>query len=122
MFQNNVTDNMTYSIRMRLLWCMLILGATCSDADEIPLDRAVQSSTHAGYIASNAIDNDIATASHTLLETSAWLRVYLKSSSPVEKVVVEKGYVYTTGCVWTVSVYDGEAETVCETYTDKQPG
>ena len=108
---------------MKLLWCMLILGASCSDADEIPLDRAVQSSTHAAdYIASKAIDNDIATTSHTLQETSAWLRVYFKSSSTVEKVVIEKGYVHTTGCVWTVSVYDGETETVCGTYTDKLKG
>ena len=106
---------------MMLLWCMmLILGATCFDADEIPLDRAEQSSTHGGYIASRALDNDITTQSHTLQETYAWLRVYFKSSSPVEKVVIEKGFVLTTGCVWTVSVYDGETETVCGTYTDKQ--
>ena len=107
---------------MTLLWCMLILGATCSNVKEIPLDRAEQSSEYAGYIASYAIDNDIATTSHTVQENPAWLRVYFKSSSTVEKVVVEEGYVHTTGCVWTVSVYDGETETVCGTYTDKQPG
>ena len=108
---------------MMLLWSMmLILGATCSGTKVIPLDRAEQSSTHAGNSASNAIDNDFSTTSHTLQETSAWLRVYFKSSSTVEKVVVEEGYVHTTGCVWTVSVYDGETETVCGTYTDKQPG
>ena len=105
---------------MRLFWCVLILGAASFDAAEIPLDRGEQSSTHELYVASNAIDNNPITQSYTLTEDPAWLRVYFKSSSTVEKVVVEKGLVHRTTCVWTVSVYDGETETVCGTYTDKQ--
>ena len=107
---------------MRLLWCVLILGASSFDADEIPLERAEQSSTLGGYIASNAIDNDLFTTSYTNTVYPAWLRVYFESSSTVDKVVVEKGLVHSAACVWTVSVYDGETETVCGTYTDKLKG
>ena len=108
-------------IRMMFFWCMLILGAKCSDT-EIPLDRAEQSSTYLNYIASNAIDNDLFTTSYTNTVYPAWLRVYFESSSTVDKVVVEKGLVHSAACVWTVSVYDGETETVCGTYTDKLKG
>ena len=102
---------------------MLLLGASCSDADhEIPLDRAEQSSTHEDFIASRALDDDLTLMSHTQQENYAWLRVYFKSSSTVEKVLVKKSWVYIPGCVWTVSVYDREAESVCGTYTDKPKG
>ena len=101
---------------MLLFWWMLILVAKCSD--EITLDRAEQSST-LNHIAANAIDNNLHTHSHTQAEATPWLRVYFKSKSTVEKVVVEKGYSYGPTCLWTVSVYDGETETVCGTYTDK---
>ena len=100
------------------LWCMLILGATSSDT-EIPLDRAEQSSTYLNYIASNAIDNDDQTFSLTNPGYPIWLRLYFQSSSTVEKVVIEKGHSDRAACVITVSVYAGDTETVCGTYTGK---
>ena len=103
-----------------LLWYMLVLITRCSGSDEIPLERAEQSSTYgSSYIAANAIDGNLTTRSMTTGEDPAWLRVYFSSSSTVERVVVEKGYSYDTACVWTVSVYDGEVQTVCGTYTGK---
>ena len=101
---------------MILLWLVLI--ARCSGSDEIPLDRAEQSSTYnsPSNIAAKAIDGDIKTYSGTSEEDRAWWRVYFTSSSTVERVVVEKGVNGAT-CVYTVSVYDGETETVCGTYT-----
>ena len=97
---------------------MLVLSARCSGADEIPIDRAEQSSTYFAA-AANAIDGDLTTRSKTYQEDPAWLRVYFLSSSDVEKVVIEKGYSKDSSCVFTVSVYDGEVETVCGTYTGK---
>ena len=105
-----------YFIRM-LLWYMLVLITRCFVADEIPLDRAEQSSTYGTYTAAKAIDGDLATNSITTSEDPAWLRVYFTSSSTVERVVVEKGFSYDAVCVFTVSVYDGEVQTVCGTYT-----
>ena len=104
-----------------MLWWMLVLSARCSGADEIPLelDRAEQSSTQSSYIADNAIDGDTETYSFTNLVDSAWLRVYFKNPSNVEKVVLEKGYSKNSSCVYTVSVYDGDVGTVCGTYTGK---
>ena len=102
-----------------MLWYMLVLITRCSGADEIPLDRAEQSSTYSDLIAAKAIDGDLGTRSITTLEDPAWLRVYFSSSSTVERVVVEKGYSNEAACVFTVSVYDGETETVCGTYTGK---
>ena len=99
-----------------LLWYMLVLITRCFGADEIPLDRAEQSSTN-GNIAARAIDGDLGTSSYTNSEDPAWLRLYFSSSSTVEKVVVEKGYNRDAACVFTVSVYDGEVQTVCGTYT-----
>ena len=96
---------------------MLVLSARCSGADEIPIDRAEQSSTY--FAAANAIDGDLTTRSKTNQEDPAWLRVYFLSSSDVEKVVIEKGYSKDSSCVYTVSVYKGEVETVCGTYTGK---
>ena len=100
---------------------MLVLITRCSGADEIPLDRAEQSSIFSStYNAANkAIDGDLGTRSRTTQEDPAWLRVYFSSSSTVERVVVERGFTYDTACVYTVSVYDGETETVCGTYTGK---
>ena len=108
-----------YFIRIMLLWYMLVLIARCSGSDEIPLDRAEQSSTYSSsFIAAKAIDGDLDTNSITTSEDPAWLRVYFTSSSTVERVVVEKGYTYSPSCaLMTVSVYDGEVETVCGTYT-----
>ena len=111
-------------IRMMLLWLVLI--ARCSGSDVIPLDRAELSSTYnSTYIAAaaGAIDGNLTTRSVTTAEDPAWLRVYFKSSSTVGRVVVEQGFSYSTSCGWTtlftVSVYDGGAETVCGTYTGK---
>ena len=101
---------------------MLVLSARCSGADEIPLDRAEQSSTLSTYSAANAIDGDLNTGSCTSSESPAWLRVYFKSSSNVKQVVIEKGFSNAASCVYTVSVYDGEVETVCGTYTGKAYG
>ena len=96
---------------------MLVLSARCSGADEIPLDRAEQSSTWSTYSAANARDGDLTTGSITNLEDPAWLRVYFQSPSNVGEVVIEKSYSYDASCVYTVSVYDGEVETECGTYT-----
>ena len=110
-----------YFIRMMLLWLVLI--ARCSGSDEIPLDRAELSSTFKAYIAANAIDGTVTTQSATAQEDPAWLRVYFTSSSTaVGSVEVQKGRSYGAACVWTVSVYDGEAGTVCGTYTGKPLG
>ena len=65
-----------------LLWYMLVL-IRCSGSDEIPLDRAEQSSTLDGGTAANAIDGDIGTYSLTTKEDPAWLRLYFSSSSTV---------------------------------------
>ena len=96
---------------------MVVLSARCSGFDEIPLDRAEQSSNYETYFAANAIDNNLGTRSITLPDDPSWLRVYFKSSSRVEKVVIEKGYSYDATCVITVSVYDGETGAVCGSYT-----
>ena len=105
-----------------LLWYMLVLITRCSGSEEIPLDRAEQSSTLSIFSAAKAIDGDLTTRSITTLEDPAWLRVYFSSSSTVERVVVEKGKSYDTACVFTVSVYDGGVQTVCGTYTGKPWG
>ena len=103
-----------------MLWYMLLLLARCSGSDEIPLDRAEQSSTYSDYIAAKAIDGDpINTGSITTEENPAWWRVYFTSSSTVGRVVVEAGSSNDAACVYTVSVYDGEVQTVCGTYTGK---
>ena len=107
-------------IRMMLLWLVLISRCSRSGSDEIPLDRAEQSSADTSdRIAAYAIDGDITTSSLTTKEDPAWLRVYFSSSSTVGRVVVEQGYSNSAACVFTVSVYDGATETVCGTYTDK---
>ena len=96
---------------------MLVLSARCSGADEIPLDRAEQSSTF--YSVANAIDGDPTSRTSTISENPAWLRVYFQNFSNVGKVVIEKGGSRSPSCVYTVSVYDGEVETVCGRYTRK---
>ena len=102
---------------MMLLWLVLI--TTCFGSDEIPLDRAEQSSTYNTYIAAKAIDSNINTFSCTNAQDPAWLRVYFISSSTVERVVIERGRSDHATCVYTVSVYDGEVQNVCGTYKDK---
>ena len=102
-----------------LLWYMLVLITRCSGADEIPLDRAEQSSIYGDRIAARAIDGDLTTRSITTEEDPAWLRLYFSSSSTVGRVVVEGGRCYVATCVYIVSVYDGEVQTVCGTYTGK---
>ena len=102
-----------------LLWYMLVLITRCSGADEIPLDRAEQSSTYGSYIAAKAIDGNLGTRSTTTEDDPAWLRLYFSSGSTVERVVVEESYNRDAACVFTVSVYDGEVQTVCGTYTGK---
>ena len=98
---------------------MLVLSASCSGADEIPLDKAEQSSDHETYVAERAIDSKLTTRSITTHESNPWLKVYFKNPSDVGKVVLEQGYSKDSSCVFTVSVYDGEVETVCGTYTGK---
>ena len=101
-----------------LIWFMVGLIARCSGFDEIPLDRAEQSSNYnENHFAAYAIDNDLETSSFTNMEDPSWLRVYFKSSYKVEKVVIEKGRSYDATCVITVSVYDGETGAVCGSYT-----
>ena len=97
---------------------MLVWTVTCS---EILLDRAENSSTYDSTknVANKAIDDSTVTAFISKLETAQWLRVYFKSRSTVEKVVIEQGFGYDAACVYTVSVYDGETGTVCGTYTGK---
>ena len=78
---------------------MLVFSARCSGADEIPLDRAGQSSTYNTYSAANAIDGDPSTQSITNQDNPAWLRVYFQSSSNVGKVVIDKGRSWSSSCV-----------------------
>ena len=110
---------------MLVLWLMLVLSARCSGADEIPLDRAEQSSTFrsadAGTAASaNAIDGNLTTRAKTRYEDHAWLRVYFLSYSNVEKVVIERGYSYSTACRYSVSVFAGDVKTLCGVYNKPQ--
>ena len=109
-------------IRMRLVWFMVVLSEWCSGSDEIPLERATQSSTKNGNKAANSIDNNLNTFSTTNIESPAWMRVYFEQKSIVDKVVVEKGYSGKPGCEIKVSVYDGKEEKVCGTYTGKPEG
>ena len=111
---------------MRLFWLMVVTSTRCSSSDEIPLDRAEQSSTHndaADFEADKALDGDLITFSMTKytqnIEEIVWLRLYFQSSSTVGKVVIQNGTTWDENCVYTVSVYDGEAGTVCGTYTHK---
>ena len=100
---------------------MAVLSARCSGSDEIPLDRAEQSSVYAGAAnreAAHAIDGDFKTEATTKSEANPWLMIYFRRSV-VEKVVVEKGYTPFKSCEWTVSVFDGDVKTVCGTYTNK---
>jgi len=107
-----------YLIRMIILWYMLVLSARCSGSDEIPLDRAELSSTYGtSYSADRAIDNDLVTRALTDKEDPAWLRVYFKSSSEVERVEIKKGFNRDNACSNSVSVYKGEVRTLCGTYT-----
>ena len=107
---------------MKLFWLMVIVSARCSGSDEIPLDRAEQSSTYGVARAAKAIDNDLETNAYTVGTEATWLRVYFTSSFAVGKVVIEKGKSYAQSGVYTVSVYAGETGTVCGTYTDKPVG
>ena len=109
----------TYLGRMMLLWFMLALSARCSGYDEIPLNKAEQSSTYTFYRAARAIDGNLNTRSRATTEDPTWWRVYFTSSSTVERVVVKQGLGKDAACVFTVSVYDGVTETVCGTYTGK---
>ena len=89
----------------------------------LPLARAEQSSKfNKDHTAARAIDGNPDTASWTKKEDPAWLRIYLKKKATVEKVVIEKGSNKDVACVLTVSVYDGEAQTVCGTYTVNPSG
>ena len=95
---------------------MIVLSERCSGYEEILLDRAEQSSTDRDNVAANAIDNLPGTNAITSQEDPAWLRIYFKSLSTVEKVVVEKAHSSDSASVFTVLVYDGEKGTVCGTY------
>jgi len=102
---------------MVVLLYVLFLSASCSGSDEIPLERAEQSSAY--NAADRAIDNDLATQAITGQEANPWLRLYFTSSSNVEKVVIEKALGYVKSCIYSVSVYEGEVKTLCGTYTGK---
>ena len=97
---------------------MLVLSA---ETEEIPLERAEQSSIYGSSAADRAIDNDASTKAITNRESNPWLKIYFKSSADVEKVMIEKGYSYNLSCVFTVSVYKGEVKKLCGTYHNK-PG
>ena len=107
---------------MLVLWLMLVLSARCSGTDEIPLKRAELSRTMSSFNAANAIDGDIASYASTNSEDPSWLRVYFMSHSDVGMVVIEKGHRGSDSCVFTVSVYDGEVETVCGTFPGGKRG
>ena len=100
-----------------LVWCVLALSARCSGSNEIQLDRAEQSSTLGSYTASNAIDNNLATDAMTTASNPSWLKVYFKSVSNVEKVVIEKGFTRVADCTFTVYVNNGGQSLLCGTYT-----
>ena len=99
---------------MILIW--LVLSARCSGSSKIPLDSAEQSTTLLPNDAAQAIDNDNSTSSCTTKEASPWLGISFKSRSPVDEVVIERAYSQETSCNYTVSVYDGEAGTVCDSF------
>ena len=101
---------------MMFFW--LVLSARYSSATEIPLDRAEQSSTLETNNAARAIDSDISTRSCTTAETitSPWFRIYFKSRSTVDKVVIERAYSLVTSCNYTVSIYDGAVGTLCGSF------
>ena len=100
---------------MVVLLYVLFLSASCSGSDEIPLERAEQSSAY--NAADRAIDNDLATQAITGQEANPWLRLYFTSSFNVEEVVIEKGHGYVASCTYSVSVYEGEVKTLCGTYS-----
>ena len=109
-----------YFIRMMLLWLVLI--ARCSGSDEIPLDRAEQSSKRgigSGTIATLAIDNDIVTHTYTSQEDPAESLLHQQLYSGESG---DRGHRWDIACLWTVSVYDEEVEPVCGTYTGKPFG
>ena len=95
---------------------MLVLSA---GTEEIPLERAEQSSIYGSWAADRAIDNDTSTAAVTNKESNPWLKIYFKSSADVEKVMIEKGHSYDKSCVFAVSVYKGEVKKLCGTYHNK---
>ena len=94
---------------MIALWCVIVLSSVCSGSDEIPLDRAEQSSlfrNNQKWTAEKAIDDKLATRALTARGNNPWLRVYFKTTSIVEKIVIEKGHTYATPCIYSVSVYE----------------
>ena len=96
---------------MITLWCLIVLSSVCSGSDEIPIDRAEQSSLwkeSQQHTAEKAIDDNLATRAVTALGNNPWLRVYFKTTSIVERVVIEKGHTYATPCIYSVSVYEKE--------------
>ena len=106
---------------MLLVWWMLVLSARCSGADEIPIDieRAELSSTKLSYSAEKAIDGDATTRAGSTNQDNPWLRLYFKNSN-VEKVVIERGYFYSTACRYSVSVFAGDVKTLCGVYNKPQ--
>ena len=91
------------------LWCLIILSSVCSGSDEIPIDRAEQAGLHQSnqlWSAEKAIDDNLDTRSVTSKGSNPWLRVYFKTASIVERVVIEKGFTYATSCIYSVSVYE----------------
>ena len=93
-----------------LLWYMLVLSARFSGSLE---SRTEQSSTTNENAAFLAIDYNIESGSFTQKGDPAWLQLYFKKLSFVEKVVVDRGYSNERSSVSTVLVYNGDAGTVC---------
>ena len=91
---------------------MIVLSSVCSGSDEIPIDRAEQSGLwRKQHTAEKAIDDNLATRAVTALGNNPWLRVYFKTTSIVERVVLEKGHTYATPCIYSVYVYEKEVIT-----------
>jgi len=104
-----------------LNFVVVVLAITTikADLDEIPIERAEQSSDYfSAYSADKALDGDFSSPAVTAKEDNPWLRLYFTSSSNVEKVVIEEGRAYDVpSCTYSVSVYKGEVKTLCGTYT-----
>jgi len=103
---------------------LAIITPILADNDEIPIERAEQSSDYyPAYTADKALDGDFSSPAVTLKEDNPWLRLYFTSSSNVEKVVIEEGRAYDVpSCTYRVSVYKGEVKTLCGTYTRTRTG
>ena len=108
-----------------LMLCMLVLSARCSGSDEIPLERAEQSSVYyniSAYTAEKAFDNNLGSAMNTdSHDLSPWWRAYFRSFYKVEKVELEKGN-GGNNCQYNISVLEGSEKKLCGTYKPPKTG